>query len=159
MPGNNFLRRVTVTPVLDTNIYASGDILFNPIVVPGACAAVGQPTYLVGCNVFDQDDQAAADMRLLILSDSTSLGTINSAPNISDANGLIVQADVLIASADWHDMGGFKFVRVDPAKLPIPILPKTDTPDIYIAGITGGTPTQTASGIKIHLWFQDVYPF
>jgi hypothetical protein len=159
MPGNNFLRTVTITPTLDTSAYTSGDVLFNPTLVPGACTAVNQPTYLVGLNVFDQDDQAAADMRILVLTDSTSIGTINTAPNIADADGLNILADVLIPSADWHDMGAFKFARIDPGQLPIPVFPKNNTPDIYIAAVTGGTPTQTASGIKVRLWFQDVYPY
>lgn len=159
MPGNNFLRTVTVTPVMDTSAYTANDVWFDRTLVSGACAAANQPTYLVGLNVIDQDDQTAADIRILILSDDVTIGTANAAPSMSDVNGLTILADILIASADWHDMGGFKWVRIDPAKLPIPITPKTDTPNIYVAGICAGTPTQTASGVKLRLWFQDVYPF
>ena len=159
MPGNNFLRTVTVTPTMDTSAYTANDVWFDRTVVTAACAAADQPTYLVGLTVIDQDDQTAADIRILILNDDVTIGTANAAPSMSDVNGLTIMADILIASADWHDMGGFKIVRVDPAKLPIPIMHKDGTANIYIAGICGGTPTQTASGVKIRLWFQDTYPF
>jgi hypothetical protein len=158
MPGN-FLRTVTVTPVSETSAVAAGDIICDTTEIPGASSASNQPFYLVGCNVFDQDDNTAADLRIVFMAGSTSLGSLNSAPNISDANGLQIIGDILIASADWHDLGGFKYVRIDPAKLPLPCHPKAETNSLYFAVLAGGATTSTVGGLKLRFYFQDVYPF
>lgn len=157
--SNNFLRTVTVSPTVETAVLAAGDIAVDTTAIPLSALSPDQPTYLVGCNIFDQDDNTAGDLRIIFLGGSTSLGTLNSAPNISDADGLEIVGDILIASADWHDMGGFKFVRIDPAKLPLPCHPKAGTNTIYFAILAGAAQDFTSSGLKLRFYFQDVYPF
>lgn len=160
MPGNNFLRHVgLITPVCETSAVAAGDIIANPTEIPNFSLGPDQPTYLVKMIVYDQDDNTAGDLRIVFLANSTSLGTLNSAPNISDANGLDIIGDILIASADWHDLGGFKWVEIDLSKLPQAMHPKSGTSSVYFAILAGGATTSTASGIKCRFYTQDVLPF
>ncbi len=155
-----------VTPTLDTSAYAPGDILFNPIQVPRASACADEPSYCVGIDIFDLDDQSLYDIKIVLLSESTSLGTINSAPTISDANLILTMLGMVTIAgstdaANTADMGGAKFYTIPKSLLPVAINPTAGTPNIYIAGLVGatGTPTHTASGMRVRLWFQDVYPF
>lgn len=148
-------RELSVTFSLDTSIYASGDVLADTQVITNFTRAADQGAYLTRFILFDQDDQTAADMRVLILKANSSLGTENSAPNISDANGLNIVGNILVAAAAWYDMGGFKMATVDLANMPIWVPPASGTRDIYVGLITLGTPTQTASGIKGLFYAQD----
>jgi hypothetical protein len=159
MSNSTFLRSVRVTPTAETSAVADGDLTVNTTLIPGACAGIDQPTYLVGCNLFDLDDNTAADIRVIFLAANTSLGTLNSPPTIADADVENIIGDILIDDTDWHDLGGSKFVRINPAKLPIPMRPATGTPNIYFAILAGGALTFTASGIRAEFYFQDTYPF
>jgi hypothetical protein len=162
MPGNmTNLRYVTATPVCDTNALAAGDIICSATAMALA-SAPNQNFYLTGFDIFDKDDQTAIEMRIIGMQTSTTLGTVNGAPSISDANAVTEMLfDITVAAADWHDMGGFKFARVDPAKLPIPCAPVADGVSIYVTLLVGsaGTPTYTASGIEIRAWAQDMIPY
>lgn len=160
MPGSiNFLRHVgLVAPVCDTNAVADGDIIFTTTEIPNFALGPDQPAYLVKMIVYGQDDLAAADLRIVFLANSTSIGTVNSPPNISDANGLDIVGDILIASADWHDMGGFKWVEIALSKLPQAMHPKSGTTSLYFAGIAAAAQTYTASGLKFRFYAQDVLP-
>jgi len=159
MPGN-YLRHVgLVTPVCETSAVAAGDIIADTTAIPNFSPAIDQPSYLVKMVVYDQDDNTAADLRVIFLANSTSLGSLNSPPNISDTNGLDIIGDVLIASADWHDLGGFKWVEIPKEKLPEAMHPKSGTNTLYFAVLAGGSTTSTASGLKFRFYAQDVYPF
>lgn len=158
MANRTQLRPIEVTPVCDTSILAAGDIICTATLVAGA-SAIDQPFYVTGLDIFDLDDNTAIEMRIIGMASSTTLGTVNGAPSISDANAVTeLQFDVTVAAADWHDMGGFKVVRVDPAKLPIPVYPATGTVNIYLTLLVGasGTPTYTASGLVVRVWCQDM---
>lgn len=160
MPGNNFLRHVgLVTPVCDTNAVADGDIIFTTTEIPNFALGPDQPAYLVKMIVYGQDDLTAADLRLVFLANSTSIGTLNAAPSISDANGLDIVGDVLIDDTVWHDLGGFKWAEIDLSKLPQAMHPKSGTTSLYFAGIATAAQTYTASGLKFRFYAQDVLPF
>lgn len=155
------LRSITVTPTAETGVLAPGDIFVDSTLIQGACAAENQTAYFTGATFYEKADQTAFDMKLVILKASTSMGSLNSAPNISDANGTDILAVIDVPSTDWFDVGGFKMVHVDPARLPIPVMPVTDTPNLYFALLVGtsGTPTLgSASAIVCRFWFQDMIP-
>lgn len=161
MPNLTALRSVEVTPTAETGALAPGDIFVDTTAITRACAAADQTAYLTGATFYEKADQTAFDMKLVILKASTSMGTLNSAPNISDANGTDILAVIDIPSTDWFDVGGFKMVHIDPAKLPIPVMPASGTPNLYFALLVGtsGTPTLgAATAIVCRFWFQDMIP-
>lgn len=151
------LREKTVTFSLDTNIYAAGDVLADRQIIAACVSADDANGYLVGMQILDEDDQAAAGMTVVFLSDDVSLGTENAAVSITDANARHIIGVVPIASGDWVDLINSKLVTkvMGDTGLPMAITPKSGTDDIYVALITAGTPTQTASGITARFWFQD----
>lgn len=153
------LRYVEATPVCDTSIMAAGDIICSATQLAKIAHSADQPFYLTGFQIWDLDDNTAIEMRIIGMAASTTLGTVNGAPSISDANGKKMLFDVTVAAADWHDMGGFKWVEVDPAKMPKLCYPVSGTMDIYVTLLVGsaGTPTYTASGLFIRAWAQDMF--
>jgi hypothetical protein len=96
----------------------------------------------------DQDDQKVG-MVIYILQTNVALGSFNAAPTISDANSLNLLGRVDIAAGDWTDLGGTAMFSM--RNLNIPIVAGAGTDDIFIAAVTLGTPTHTASGMRLRL--------
>lgn len=146
-------KTVDVTFSLDTNIYASGDLLADSQII-AACMRVDDGTgVLSGFSLHDEDDQGI-ELDVVLLSANVSLGTENAAVSISDANAREILGIINVASTDWKDLGGVRVVT----KLNVnqPIKPVTGADDIYVALITRGTPTHTAAGIRGRFhFFQD----
>lgn len=144
---------IDVTLSLDTNIYASGDLLADAQIIAACTPGDDIATTLETITVIDQDDQKAA-FDIYITNLAASWGSENSAPSISDANALgIIGRKIPIAVSDYTDLGGVSVAGVDGiGKVCIPV---TGSDDLYIAVVNGaGTPTYTASGIKIRLGFR-----
>lgn len=137
-----------VTLSLDTNIYADGDVLAATQVVSNAFRIDDQTGMLASVAVIDEDDQKAA-FDLYFLSADVSMGTENSAPNISDANARNYCGHVAISVGDYKDLGGVSVAVLYGINLPIK--PISGTNDIAIAAISRGTGTYTASGLKLRL--------
>lgn len=140
---------VDVTLSLDTSAYADGDTLAATQEVANAMRVNGGAAILLSLKAQDDDDNGTA-LDLVFLRSNVALGTENAAPSITDANAVEVLGIVSIAAADWIDLGG---VRVA-TKTNIGLLLETAdaSKSLYIAAITrGGTPTYTASGIKLQL--------
>lgn len=134
----------TVTFTLDTNIFASGDILADTQALAGSYE-IDSPLQLESFVLYDADDQGIA-LSVVFLSGNKSLGTENSAPNISDANGLSVLGIVPIATTDWVDLGGIRVATKLAVNLQL--VPDTGTNGLYVALINGtGTPTFTVNGV------------
>lgn len=143
---------IQVTPVCDTSIYANNDVLFVPIEVPSFRRTTTniKPRKLVSVTLLDQADQGVAID--LIFSDGTiTLGTINSAISISDADAQKVLAKVSVAAANYTDLINNQVATVgnvdtilDPAS------------SLYLSGVVrSGTPTYAASSLLIRLGFED----
>ncbi len=141
-----------VTPTCDTSAYTAGDVLFDTITCGTVARRNGDVVVLESVTILDEDDQTAAAMTLYFFDSNNSLGTINGAPNISDANARKLLGWVPVASGDWVDVGGAKIACVRGINLTM----KTDAASqiIYVAATCAGTPTQTASGIKLKLAFK-----
>jgi len=141
---------VDVTLSLDTSIYASGDVMADTQVVTGAMRITDGTGTLATVVVFDEDDQGIA-FDLVFFSANRSLGTENSAPNISDANARDILGIVSIAGGDFVDLGGVKIANK--VNIGMPVRAASGTADIYVGAITRGTPTYTASGVRLRLGF------
>lgn len=151
---SNSIRYVDVTPVvLNADAYDSGDVLFDVTEIVNACSKVGAPTVLMSVVAIDNDDQAAAVWVLWFLNASTTFGTKDSAPGITDAANLFNMGYVTIPSASFLDVGGAKVACVD--NINKILIPAAGTSSVYVAATVTGTPTQTTGGIKLRLGFMD----
>ena len=140
---------VTVTLSLDTSIYASGDLLADTQEIAAALLDSGGTAKLVAMRVADEDAQGAA-FDVYLTSVVTSFGTENSAPNISDANLRNVQHVIPVDTGDYRTVSGTKFA--DFSELDLPVVAVSTS--MYVAVVNGtGTPTYTASGVRITFWF------
>ena len=141
----------TVTPVCDTSAYAAGDTLFDrtAIVITASQVQGGIKGRIASITIIDKDDQAAAGLDLYFLKEDVAFGTINAVPSISDANAEHLVGRVRLSSADWTDLGGVKYA--DLHNLNIPFMLAAGSTTLYVAGVTLGTPTQTASGLVLRI--------
>lgn len=142
-----------VTPTMDTSAYTAGDVWFDTITCGSVARIAAGTVTLDTVTILDEDDQTAAGVTLVFLDANTSLGTINGAPNISDANARNILGTVSVASGDWVDLGGAKVACLK--NIGLTMTAASASQAIYMAGICAGTPTQTASGVKIKLGFRD----
>lgn len=140
---------IRVTPTLDTSAYASGDLVADMTAITNAADAVGGSIVVDQITIYDKGDQTASAYTLVFGQASTSLGTLNSAPNISDANAAGAAAGaglkvVPIAAADWVDIGGIKVATL--RNLGLVLHAAAASRDLYVGVVNGaGTPTFGAS--------------
>lgn len=137
---------ITVVPTLDTSAYQSGDVLFNPTALTNAARVNGGVLLLQSLTVLDKDDQGLA-MDLFLSQGSTALGTINNAPNISDANAENVHIVGSILASDWIDLGGCRVATL--RNIGLEVEAAGGSRDVFLSAITRGAPTHTASGLFI----------
>lgn len=132
-----------IVPTLDTNVYADGDVLFNNSVV----ALSGQGHYAIkNIVVIDRDDQGGAfDIYLFETSATVELGTVNSAPSISDLDAANCIGKVSIAAADYYDLGGVRIAHKDINQV------FNSEINLRLCGISRDAKTYTASGLMIKL--------
>jgi hypothetical protein len=156
-PVGQVIQLIQVTPTLDTSAYASGDLICDVTTITGAALGTGGLCELVSLTIVDQDDQTASAYTIYITNLSTSWGTFNAAPTVSDAALLGIQAVIPIASGDWLDLGGGKVAQPRIAQNIGCICETSGSANLYLTIVNGaGTPTFTASGIKVTLGFRQV---
>ena len=138
-----------VTPTLDTNAYAQNDVLFNFTAVD-----LGQGSPVRGTlNAFtflDKDDNGNQVSVFISDSSSASLGTVNSAVSITDADAASILGYVDTGDT-YEDLIASKIIRPSACS---PIGFDSSTGSIYVGGVLRGsaTPTHTASGIVLRLY-------
>lgn len=141
---------VSVTLSTDTSAYASGDLIADTQQIDAFFRKTDGTGVINSITIIDEDNQGAA-FYIVFMSTSTSLGTENSAPNISDANltaGL--QGIIAVATSDYVTLSGAKVATIKNIGLPVKAVSGTD--DIYIAVLNAtGTPTYTASGLEMRI--------
>lgn len=137
-----------VTLSLDTNAYAAGDVLAATQSVTSAFAVDGGIALLQTLHVLDEDDQAAG-FDLIFFDANVALGTENSAPDITDANARNIIGMVSVSAGDYIDIGGSRIATK--TGLGLQMKAASDTTTLYVAAITRGTPTHSASGLRLKL--------
>lgn len=138
---------VEVTLTLDTNAYADGDLLANATEIPNAVRGKGQTAILQSVTVHDKDDQAQA-LDLCFTTVSTSWGTLNAAAAPTDAVAASVQHIVSVAAADYVDLANGQIA----CKTNIGAVLESGASDsLYVAAVSRGTGTYTASGIVLKI--------
>jgi len=154
LPVGEIIQWIQVTPTLDTSAYTSGDLLFDVATITSAALATGGAAELVSVMVLDEDDQKTA-IDLYITNLSTSWGTINNAVAATDAIGRGIQCYIPIAAADFKDLGACAIAQPRLAQSIGVICETSGSANLYIVGVcNSGTPTYTASGLRISLGFR-----
>lgn len=142
---------VTVTPTLDTNAYASGDLLFDSTEVAAAVRANGGHAILESVTIIDKADQGVA-FTLLLANAATDFGTLNSAPDPDDTEAATVIGWVPVATTDYVDLGAARVACI--RNIGLLLKAGAATTSVYIAGVNGtGTPTYAASDLVFQLGF------
>ena len=139
----------TITCSLDTNAYADGDVLFDTQEIAGAVRNSGDSCTLQSVHVLDKDDQGI-DFELVFFNAATSLGTENAAISIAAAD-----ADDIIGhfafTKDYVDLINSQ-IRSE-GGIGLELKAGAATTSLYVAGISKGAGTYTASGILISFGF------
>lgn len=128
-------KTITVTPTVDTAIYASGDTLFDMKIITSGGAVDGRITAI---SMLDKSDNTAATFELYFFSASGTFGTINAAPSATDAVMATCIGHVQIPAANFVDVGGSKIATVYGLNIPI-------SSPCYVAATVTGTPTFAAA--------------
>lgn len=138
-----------VTLTLDTSAYASGDLIAETQEVANAVTFTGGTAVLQSLTITDEDDQGVA-LYVVFLKTNVTMGSENSAPSISDANSREILGWVPVATTDYLDVGGAKIACVK--NLGLVLQAATGATSVYVAVVNStGTPTYTASGLKLKI--------
>jgi len=141
-------KRFDVALTLDTNIYASGDVLAATQEVANVFLN-GNPAVLYDLRVIDEDDQGTA-LDLLFLRSNTSIGTENAAYAPTDVMGREILKKVSILAGDFTDEGLWRAAAKSLVDGIGCVLEPTTGTSLYLAAVCrSGTPTQTAAGIRV----------
>lgn len=126
-----------VTLVVDTSIYAAGDLLANSVLIPGT--TLSKPLLLQSIVLNDRAGQSAA-MSFFLSTALTSHGTINAAPSGTVSAIENDFAWFSIATTDYIDLGDASIAHKSGLGIICPPGP------LYVGAINGaGTPTYTAT--------------
>ena len=152
VPASDIDTVITVTPVLDTNAYAGGDLLFDSTEVASAARANGSVVTLVSVTIVDKADQKVA-FTLLFANAATDFGALNGAPDPDDSEAATVIGWVAVGTGDYVDLGGAAVACVRDVNLVLKA--GAATTSLYIAAVNGsGTPTYGASDLVLYLGFR-----
>lgn len=138
------------TLVLDTSAYADGDVLVVPQEITEVFEQAGQAKALHSIVLLDEDDQGQA-LDLLFFNADAALGTINEAVSISNADARNIIGAVEIATSEYIDLVNSQMVQK--SALGMVLKAASTSRSLWIAAISRGTGTYTASGIRLKLGF------
>jgi len=140
IPIQSGIYHVEVTPVISTSIYASGEVLFDRIVITNATKVAGAGADLMTIEIIDKDAEGAA-MSLYFLETDVAFGTLNDAVSISDANAVKLFGPVHVLTTDYTTVSGVKKAVIKGVNLLL--TPASGSRNLYVAAVVGGTPTYT----------------
>lgn len=140
---------IPVTLSLDTSSYADNDVLAAPQEVQNVARIPGGVVTIGSLVLLDEDDQGV-DIDVLFLDADGSIGSENAAVGPTDAVARTILGHVSVTSADYTDLGNSQMATK--RGLGLPIKAAAGTTSIWIAAVVrSGTPTFTASGIRLKL--------
>lgn len=143
------LDKISVTLTLDTSAYANNDLIAEAQEVAGVSLAAGGQVTLVDLLVIDEDDVGQA-FTVFLTNVADTWGSENSAPTPTDTVVRSIQA--MIAVATYVDVGGAKIAHVQNINA---VCETAASTSLYVAVVNGtGTPTYTASGVKLVFGFK-----
>lgn len=138
-----------LTLSLDTSAYADNDVLAAPQELTGVFRMPGHPVTLQSVLLLDEDDQGQ-DIDLLFLNATGSIGAENAAYSPTDAVARTIIGVVSIVAADYIDNVNSQTAHKE--NIGLILKGASDTTSVYVAAVVrSGTPTYTASGIRLKL--------
>jgi len=146
-------REVTVTPVVDTNAYASGDVIGGVMTFENALRSYTRAGKVVAATLFDKTASsglAACNLWLFNANPSASTTTDNAAFNLADADVTKLAGIIPFTSDHVYDGGTGNQVLYN-AGLYVPVTGQaptntnTDDTDIYGVLVAGGAVTFAAA--------------
>lgn len=136
---------------LDTNAYAANDVLAVATRIDAAFNQAGGTRLLQSVVVIDEDNQGQA-IDLLFFSRSVAVGTINAVVTISDADARAFLGHVSIVAADYVALANSKVATKSTGG--ISLRADDGSTSLWVAAVLrSGTPTYTASGLRLKLGF------
>lgn len=161
--GSNFIGQVGMAGTvinrvltLDTGAYADKDLMSDTIELENVARVPLGRTWLVYVHVLDEADQAGA-FDIVFLDEFVTLGSLNSAPSISDANARKIVGKCSVPSAAYLDIGGSGIATITPGTTDgnLPLLMQTGplTRSLFMATIARGTPTYAVNSLRLKLGF------
>jgi hypothetical protein len=141
---------ITFTPVLNASVLANNEVFMVDHEVKGVFNK-NLPRKLQSIVVLDGDDQNVA-FDLVFSSAAITLGTANDVVNITDANAANVLGVVkfVVATHAQDFINSIVFVMTN-----INLIMQGSSSSLFVSAIVrSGTPTFTASGMKIKLGFE-----
>jgi len=146
--GKTIVKSVTLST--DTAAYASGDLIADTQQIDAFFRKADGTGVIQTLTIIDEEAQGVA-MYILFHLTSTSMGSENSAPNISDANASAgIQGMVAIAASDWVTVSGVKIACIRNIGLPVKAASGTD--DLYISALNStGAPDWDADSLVVQI--------
>ena len=163
--GKSDYKIIRVTPTLDTNAYAVGDVFFVGTEIPNAVIGLGGCSKLVNMFVLDQSDVQDTSLQFVFSEGNTALGTINETANISDSDieslGIIGINNLVATQADTDSKIDTSIIhQVLPPTLtgessfqPMLLQAADDSTSVYIQAILTSSTTPTYAADDIDLIF------
>ena len=150
----NFQSKVIdVDLTLDTSASTAGDVVadFQKMEFNSIASNIISRGTINNIVVIDKDDQGAEmDVVFSDKPDTTPpvLGTEGSAVSISDADAATIIGAINVPSANYIDLINSQVAKPD-VSAPIPF--DVNQSYLYVGVVTRGTPTYTASGVKLRI--------
>ncbi len=144
---------ITLTPTLDTAIYADADVLFVPVELQNVVLDTKGLAKLRTLVVQDLADQKQAIDLLFFTEDPGNLGAANAALAMSDAEFGPFIGHVRVAAADYVSGNANAYAT---KQLDMLLGAKVKSKSLWVAGVVrSGTPTYAADSLTLKfLWEQ-----
>lgn len=135
---------LSITPTIDTGIYAAGDVLFASNKLISATMNTGAASRLANVIVLDSDNEKAAIDLLFFDQDPGSVGSINAALNLSAAQLAMLVGIQNIATGDYTTLkAATNAIGIKSTNLMLQS--KKAFKDLWVVGVAQGTPTYTTA--------------
>lgn len=138
-----------ITPVLDTNAYATGDLLFDRVKVQSAVLNGKGFSYLRSALTLDSANQKSAYDLLFFNKDPGSLGALNSAVQLSAVQLALVAGILSVATADYTTIQANTNAIGQTKAADLPLSAIATSKDLWVAGVVRGTPTFLVASLTI----------
>lgn len=133
--------------VLDTAIYATGDVLADIFVITGAIRPGAGTSTITDITVIDKDNQSQPFDLVFFDRTFTLTGAKNAAWAVSDADIVNCLGVASITAGDYIALSTNSVAQ----KNNINITVNSQTKDIYVGTISRGTGTYTAGGLRVRV--------
>lgn len=146
--GWNNLRLINVSLDPEDSALDAGDVAVALTEIPYATRDNGQCGILRSLMLIDPADQKA-ELTFYFFSESVTFGTLDAAPGISDADAAKFLGSVVVAAADYKDLGGVAVAHK--TGLDFILKGTTNSASVWVAAVATATPTYGAELLTMRL--------